>query len=385
MLPTTASSSAPAFTISAGGQTRLTDFLRKDPYYAAMDYLRGDILIRGDLVAAIRYYAAQKHSALRVSVMGALAKVAHSRLGSWFQRMRIPADDIAFHYDQSNEFYAQFLGEQMVYSCAYFQSESEPLEIAQNAKLEHICRKLSVGPEDRMLDIGCGWGSLLIHAAQRFGARGAGYTLSHEQAEFARERVAELGLTRLIQIHEADYRTAVGRFTKIASVGMFEHVGHARLGEYFQRVYSLLEDDGLFLNHGIVRPDGIAVDAQTLFLDRHVFPGAGLVSLGEVIGASSLAGFETVDVENLRPHYALTCREWVRRLQAAEQRCIELVGERAYRTWLLYLAASAANFEDGFTEIHQVLLAKRGQRGRKWLTREFLYRKSELPGERHSH
>lgn len=361
------------FSIDAGSEASMLSFLRKDPYSAALEYLRGDVAIHGDLVAAIHYYSGQRHSALRLLVTSLIAKAVHSPVTAWFSRCHRPASDIAFHYDLSNDFYAQFLDPRMVYSCAYFRDSWESVDQAQMAKLDHICRKLELQPTDRLLDVGCGWGSLLIHGARYFGASGEGYTLSHEQAEFGQRAVSDCGLASRVRVLESDYREAKGPYTKIASIGMFEHLGRSRLREYFRRIYSVLDGDGLFLNHGIVRPDGISVDAETLFLDRHVFPGSGLVSLADVIAEASRAGFETVDVENLRPHYALTCRAWVQRLQSSEAKCIALVGEVTYRTWLLYLAASAANFEDGFTEIHQVLFAKRGSHGRRWLTREFLY------------
>lgn len=369
----------PAFSIHSEDSRHITSFLHKDPYSAALDYLRGKVSIQGDLIAAIRFYAAQKHSRLRLWTMSALAKATHSRLGGWLARMRSPAADIAYHYDHSNEFYALFLDPGMNYSCAYFRSEGEALEDAQIAKLDHVCRKLSLQKLDRILDIGCGWGSLLIRAASRYGVTGEGFTLSHKQAAYARSWLSECNLASRLHVEAADYRMAKGLFTKVSSIGMFEHLGAGRLPEYFRRVHSLLTEDGLFLNQGIVRPDGVDVGAETVFLDRHVFPGSGLVSLADVIREASLAGFEPLDIENLRPHYALTCREWVRRLQESEAQCIRLVGEVTYRAWLLYLAASAVNFEDGYAEVHQVLFGKRGKHGRKWLTRDFLYRPRGIP------
>jgi cyclopropane-fatty-acyl-phospholipid synthase len=362
---------SPQFTIVAVDPPALSRFLRKDPYSAALAFLRGDVSVRGDLVSAVRFYGQQAHSATSRWLVGALARLAHGRIASWFRARS--ASEIRHHYDRSNEFYRQFLDERMVYSCAYFHQADEPLAHAQEAKLEHICRKLNLQPGDQLLDIGCGWGALLVHAASRYGVTAVGCTLSLHQAEYARRAIADASLSRSVTVEERDYQAERGRFSKIASVGMFEHVGKHRLGAYFRKVYGLLAPGGLFLNHGIVRPEGTKPTADTLFLERRVFPGAVLVALSDVVREAGLAGFEVLDVENLRPHYALTCRAWLSRLQENEQRCRELVGAEAYRTWLLYLAASAANFEDGYSEIHQLLLSKRGQSGRRWLTRDFLY------------
>jgi cyclopropane-fatty-acyl-phospholipid synthase len=362
------------FRIVATSPARLTAFLEKDPYSAALDYLHGDIDIRGDVIAAIRFYALQRHSPMRLWATSLLAKAAHSRVGAWLTRLRNPARDIAFHYDLPTEFYALFLDPGLNYSCAYYRTASDSLADAQAAKLDHICRKLQLVPQDRFLDIGCGWGSLLIQAANGYGVSGEGFTLSRTQSEHANRRLREHNLHGRIRIEENDFALARGLYTKIASVGMFEHIGPARLPEYLRHIHTILADDGLFLNHGIARPDGGAVDGQTLFLDRFVFPGSGLVPLSMLVREANLAGFEVIDVENLRPHYALTCRAWVNHLQQAEEKATAIVGATAYRTWLLYLAASAINFEDAYTEVHQVLMAKRGHRGRQWLTRDFLYR-----------
>jgi cyclopropane-fatty-acyl-phospholipid synthase len=164
-----------------------------------------------------------------------------------------------------------------------------------------------------------------------------------------------------------------GQYDKIASVGMFEHEGRHRLGQYFRRIRALLQDDGLFLNHGIVRPEDVEDGPETLFLQREVFPGGDLVHLSDVVHEAGEAGFEVLDIENLRPHYALTCRAWARRLQQNADRCCRLIGETAYRTWLLYIAASGLSFEDGGTDVFQVLLAKRGRQAERPLTRDYLY------------
>jgi cyclopropane-fatty-acyl-phospholipid synthase len=260
-----------------------------------------------------------------------------------------------------------------VYSCAYFKEPGVALDQAQLAKLDHICRKLRVQNGDRFLDIGCGWGALVIHAAQSFGATASGCTLSNRQAEHAAKRVRQERLAA-VSIREMDYRDVTGQFDKIASVGMVEHVGRAQLETYFRRVYSLLAPNGLFLNHGITRPASVRSDASSMFIARKVFPGGEIVRLEDVIRAAERAGFEIQDVENLRRHYALTCRAWVERLDAHREACVESVGEESWRTWKLYLAGSAVAFEDGGLGLHQVLLSKKGASRATPMTRDYMYR-----------
>jgi len=272
---------------------------------------------------------------------------------------------IRHHYDVSNEFYRLVLGPTMVYSCAYFADPSESVDVAQERKLELICRKLRLAEGERFLDVGCGWGSLVIHAAREHGARAVGVTISEAQAELARERVREEGLSDRVEIRLADYREiADGPYDKIASVGMYEHVGRDKLGEYFTRVRSLLRPGGLFLNHGIsrvaphVKRKPWASDAT--FLSRYVFPDGELSLLGTVVEAAERAGFETRDDESLREHYALTLREWVRNLAANRERAIEIAGSDRERVWRLYMTGAALAFEAGEIGVHQTLFANPG-------------------------
>jgi cyclopropane-fatty-acyl-phospholipid synthase len=352
---------------------RVHDFERADAYSAALSFIRGEIDISGDLFAAIQWKRETARAALRSRALSGAVRFL-PRLESWFQSKSRAARNIRFHYDRSNAFFAQFLGSRLVYSCAYFKDPNGTLDQAQEAKLEHICRKLEVASGERFLDIGCGWGGLVIHAAERHGAVATGCTLSARQFDYAARLVAERGLTGLVTVHDRDYRDLHGRFDKIASVGMFEHVGVRRLPAYFRKVRSLLADSGLFLNHGIARPGSVKRDAESLFLLRKVFPGGELASLADVVRAAEGEGFEVLDVENLRPHYALTCRAWVRNLQANEEACRRTVDRETYRTWLLFLAASALAFEEGLTDVYQVLMAPRAHPHGRRLTREHMYR-----------
>jgi cyclopropane-fatty-acyl-phospholipid synthase len=260
-----------------------------------------------------------------------------------------------------------------VYSCAYFRHPDIPLDEAQRAKLDHICRKLDVQDGCRFLDLGCGWGGLVLYAAEKYGAAAAGCTLSRQQFEYATSLVHRRGLDGRVQVFERDYRDLRGRYDRIASIGMFEHVGRRRLRAYLEKVYSLLACDGLFLNHGIMRPQTISENPASVFWRRNLFPGAELVHLSDVLREAKRVGFELLDVENLRRHYALTCRAWVANLQRNRNECLRFVDPRTYRSWLLLLAGSVVSFEDGTTHVSQVLLAKRRKTEATRLTRDYMY------------
>jgi cyclopropane-fatty-acyl-phospholipid synthase len=279
---------------------------------------------------------------------------------------------IQYHYDVGNDFYALWLDERMIYTCAYFPTGKEDLATAQRLKLDHICRKLRLAAGERLLDIGCGWGGFCIHAAQNHGVHATGVTLSEEQYRFASERVDQLGLTDRVTIRLVDYRDLRKSFDKISSIGMFEAVG-PNFDEYFSQVHRLLEPGGLFLNHSIAA----AAQAQAwgrhnlrqrllhryvlgtgLIRERYIFPDGGLIPVSEANLIAEKAGLEVRDVENLREHYALTLRHWVSRLEARKEEAIAIAGESVYRTWRLYMTSSALEFDRGSINVNQTLFSK---------------------------
>lgn len=369
----TCGGSSPAFTLAVEDRNQLDWILRADLYSVASAFIRGAFDIDGDIVAAIHFRMAQGGISPKTLLYSLLARLAPRRIESLWQSRARAAGDIRFHYDRSNEFYRQFLDSRMVYSCAYFKEPDWPLDRAQEAKLDLICRKLDLREGERFLDVGCGWGGLVIHAALQYGAVATGCTLSPQQVRVAVAAARGHGVQSAVDIRQEDYRDLDGTFDKIASVGMFEHVGRRRLRGYFRKIHALLAPDGLFLNHGIVRPGTVKDGVETYFLQRRVFPGGELVYLPDVIREAERSGFEVLDVENLRPHYALTCRAWVERLQQNAAACQRLAGLDTYRTWLLYLAGSAASFESATTEVHQLLLGKRGPGERRRLDRGAIY------------
>jgi cyclopropane-fatty-acyl-phospholipid synthase len=267
---------------------------------------------------------------------------------------------IAHHYDVSNDFYRMVLGPSMTYSCAVFPASDTTLEAAQSTKYELVARKLGLRAGMRLLDVGCGWGGMVIHAAREHGVRAVGVTLSRRQAEWAQEAARAAGLADRVEIRVQDYRDiSDGPFDAISSIGMFEHVGAAKLDEYFTRLFSLLRPGARLLNHGIAkRPSPRAAFAHRGFIDRYVFPDGELHEVGSVVTRVQRAGFEVRSVEGLREHYAQTLRHWVANLEMNWDEAVHLVGAGRARVWRLYMAASAINFESERNHIHQVLAVR---------------------------
>jgi cyclopropane-fatty-acyl-phospholipid synthase len=344
-----------------------------DPAQFAEAYLDRRLLIEGDPWDAIRVvsYLRTVDLGLR-EILGFAAKLAVPASSHTAEQ---DARDVQAHYDLSDEFFRLFLDERMVYSCAYFASPGQPLEAAQARKLDLVCRKLRLQPGDSFLDIGCGWGALVIWAAERYGVRAHGITLSPHQAAEARRRVQATGLASRVTIDERHYADLpAGAYDKAASIGMCEHVGIAQLPAYFHAACRALRPRGLFLNHGITRPRQRRVEIGGSFVIRHVFPGSEIDDLSHLQGQMEDANFEVLDVESLRPHYALTLAHWYRRFRAARDRAGQFVPERVLRAWDLYLAGCAQAFLDGVISVHQVLVGKPDAQGRTALplTREDL-------------
>ena len=340
----------------------------------ARAFVTGDLEVDGDVLEALRLLqaavprrprfspallraatsAAKELDVLRGPVP-APPEEAHPR-GLRHSRWR-DRQAVSHHYDVGNDFYRLVLGPSMTYSCARFTEPTMTLEEAQAAKHELVCRKLGLHerPGARLLDIGCGWGSMALHAATRHGATVVGVTVSQEQADLARKRVADAGVTGRVEIRLQDYRDVDdGPFDAVSSIGMFEHVGAERAGEYFAGIRSLLGPRGRLLNHAISSTGGSRQVGST-FIGRYVFPDGHLIDVGDVVLGMERAGFEVRDVESLREHYARTLRCWIANLQEAWDDAVALVGERRARVWLLYMAGSAVGFDDGGISVHQVL------------------------------
>ncbi len=284
--------------------------------------------------------------------------------------------DIAYHYDISNEFYKLFLDENMIYTCAYYRSESD-LSQAQKDKLDLICKKLRLKPGEKLLDIGCGWGGLISWAAKHYGVHAHGITISESQLQYAKSWIDRQGLSDRCKVTITDYRDITGEYDKMVSVGMFEHVGIKNLPIYFETARKHLKEKGLFLNHGItVSSSRKKVTPESKFMDKYIFPGTELDLISNVLRETEKAGFEVIDVESLRPHYAQTLRHWAERLNERKEEALQQVGEEKFRAWLLYLASCSYAFERGDVNLYQVLLSKQTQGGPSQvpLTREDLYR-----------
>jgi cyclopropane-fatty-acyl-phospholipid synthase len=268
---------------------------------------------------------------------------------------------IQFHYDLSNEFYQQWLDPNMVYSCAYFEHGNEDLETAQIKKIDHILTKIQMRPGDTLLDIGCGWGALVLRAAEKFGAHCVGITLSKNQHALATERVKAAGLADRIEIRLQDYREVSGQFDRVTSVGMFEHVGRKQLPKYFAKIHDLLKDDGMAMNHGITATDSDEADTNFgggEFLDKYVFPNGELPHIGRALHDMQESGLEVIDVENLRRHYARTLTIWADNFEKNASSIQSLIDAEHYRVWRLYLAGCAYAFQQDQISIYQMVCHK---------------------------
>ena len=349
-------------------------FLRRSERALGDAYVGGDFDIEGEIGHAFRLadYLLERRPALIESLRYFLFllmqpagrnAVGESRKvhlkGSLHSRER-DTRAVTYHYDVSNDFFALWLDKSMVYSCAYFSASDEDLDTAQERKLDYICRKMRLRSGERFLDIGCGWGGLVIHAARHYGVAALGITVSRLQADLANERIRRAGLEGRCRVEVRDYREmeSPGGYDKLASVGMFEHVGEARLPEYFSRVWRLLRPGGVFLNHGIACGAGYRTDRGASFIDSRVFPDGELVPVSTSLRIAERAGFEVRDVESLREHYVLTLGQWVKRLEESQEQARHFAGNLAWRTWRLYMSGAAHGFRTGRVNVYQALLLK---------------------------
>jgi cyclopropane-fatty-acyl-phospholipid synthase len=337
-------------------------------------FVKGDLEVEGDIFAMFEFadfvfsgaHGVERPSCARriaISATKAFRHLQYSVNDLFVHTLGRDKQAISFHYDKPPEFFAPWLGPTMVYSCAYFCRNSESLEEAQRNKLDLICKKLRLQPSDQMLDIGCGWGSLILHAAKYYGVHATGITLSQEQFAFAQQRISQEGLSSECEVRLCDYRQLnchSRTFDKIASVGMFEHVGWQNLGIYFDTVKKLLKPGGAFLNHGIVSSLDEYKKRGPSFINKYVFPDTALATLPIVTTQAEHAGFELRDVECLREHYERTLHGWVDQLERCKRDLLNYVDPETYRTWRLYMAGSAEAFRKAKISIYQILLFNPG-------------------------
>ncbi len=367
----------PVFTLAFNHPHALRSLLqsRGSDLAISESYIRGELDLEGDIEAAMPLvkYLTDRHwptsTALRIgwngfhlSVNGGSKRNGQrpAMLSEELHSIERDRQAITYHYDVSNDFYALWLDQRMVYSCAYFETNEEDLDTAQTRKLDYLCRKLRLRPGERLLDIGCGWGGLIIHAAQQYGVEALGITLSRNQAELANERVARASLDSRCRVEVRDYRDLNDSdgFDKLVSVGMFEHVGESKLPRYFEHAWELLRPGGVFLNHGIALRASEPQPKGPNFMSRYVFPDTELVPINATLRYAEEAGFEVRDVESLREHYALTLRHWARRLELRRDEALRVVDEPTYRVWRLFLPGSAYWFAAGALSVYQALLLK---------------------------
>jgi cyclopropane-fatty-acyl-phospholipid synthase len=390
----------PAYRITISGPGVLGSILRRPSletfarHYAAgnIDFEGGDLITLGELAREkrikIKADKLRKGYLLRRALPLLLAFEDKVELGHEFTEdetgRKAKRDDkrfIQFHYDVSNDFYRLFLDPEMQYSCAYFTDWENSLEQAQHDKLDMICRKLRLQPGERFLDVGCGWGGLLCHAAKTYGVSAHGVTLSQTQYDFTRDKVRRLGLEDRVTLELRSYEELDGEFDKISSIGIYEHVGIANYPTYFGKLHSLLRDRGLLLNHGITRRAKKSrrkfqkIRPEKRLILKYIFPGSELDHIGHSLESMEAQGFEVHDVECWREHYALTCRLWHQRLVANKDHAIAQVGPEKYRMWIAYLAGVSFAFRDGSLRIYQSVASKHKSKGPSGLppTRADLY------------
>lgn len=348
----------------------LKRIMRNGFFGVGESYMSGDLDIKGNILEFCRMGVSIDFASIKPSLVTRIRLLAFYLL-SLNSKLRSPRN-ISEHYDLGNDFYSLFLDESMTYSCAYFKNGTETLEEAQEAKYEHIARKLRLEPGQSMADIGCGWGGMLFHAAENYGVRATGVTLSKEQCAYANEEIEKRGLKDRVRVLLQDYRYLEGEFDRIVSIGMFEHVGQRYLGAFMEKMSGLLRKGGLGMLHSIGKDRPTATDP---WITKYIFPGGYLPRLDEIVGGLGRAGFSVLDVENLRGHYARTLKLWGENFEKNAEKVREMFDEPFVRRWRLFLGASAAGFMEGDTRLFQVLFSN-GLNKDLPLTREYIYKAS---------
>lgn len=362
---------APKVTIRVPNVSALGYLLQPSLFNLGKAYVEGEIEVDGKVNEIISVGNALARHSLKPK--GKLARIVRSV----HHTRKRDEDAIRYHYDVANDFYRMWLDENMVYSCGYFENDADTLSAAQLKKIDHILTKIQLRAGHTLLDIGCGWGALVLRAAEKFGAYCVGITLSRNQFELAQERVARAGLENRIEIRLEDYRDTKGTFDRITSVGMFEHVGARHLPNYFKKINSLLVNDGMVMNHGITTTDfnnGETAFGGGEFIDQYVFPHGELQHIGTVLRAMQEGGLEVFDVENLRRHYAKTCSIWADNFEERTAEIRTLVDDRRFRIWRVYLAGCAYAFAQDWVSLYQVVCTKAGRdpSGLPW-SRRYMY------------
>lgn len=349
----------PDVTVKVKELSTLTYLLNPSLSNLGTAYVEEKIDVEGSLTDIINLAHQLAHQTLKPE--GKLGRLRRS----FNHSRKKDAESIQYHYDVSNDFYKLWLDENMVYSCAYFKNSDDDLDHAQLNKIDHILKKINLQPGQTLLDIGCGWGALVLRAAEKFGAKCVGVTLSENQYALAQERIAKAGLSDRVEVRIQDYRDISGEFDRITSVGMFEHVGRNNLPAYFSKIKSLLKDDGIVMNHGITSTDHNSTETPYgggEFIHKYVFPQGELPHISLVLNAMQQGGLEVYDVENLRHHYAKTCQLWAENFERQTAKIKNMVTEQQYRIWRVYLAGCSYAFMNDLISIFQVVGSKGGMR-----------------------
>lgn len=358
----------PAFSLIINTKEAAKTVFSKGPLGFGEAYVDGNIDVEGDFQELIRLGMDPRFQNAQLSLR-TKAEVLFQHLKS-LNTMRGSPGNIAHAYDLGNDFYKQYLDESMAYSCAYFRDEEDTLEQAQQQKYEHVCRKLALKEGESLVDIGCGWGGMLLYAARHYGIEGVGCTLSGNQAGYARQKAAQAGLESRITILHEDYRNIEGRFDKFVSIGMFEHVGKGYIPTFMKKTRALLKPGGIGLLHTIGKERATVDDPWTM---KYIFPGAHIPALDHVVRTMGERGLVPVDIENLRVHYAATLDEWAERFETNAGNIEKMFDERVVRTWRMFLRGSAGAFRWGDMRLYQILFTN-GLNNEFPMTRDYMYR-----------